>query len=54
MKQIEDMDESEFLNWASGYLLTELGRGEKIRSILYAVITYNTIRLNTQKEKRKK
>lgn len=46
MKDIEQMNEDEFLSWATGYFVISLGQGEKLKSILWFILTNNTIRLN--------
>jgi DNA-binding HxlR family transcriptional regulator len=41
MKKIEDMTFDEMMDYFTGYFLTELGRGEKVRSIIYMIVTWS-------------
>lgn len=38
-KLCKDMDFQEFHDWASGYILLEIGRGNTLRNAVYMVLT---------------
>jgi hypothetical protein len=47
--EIKDMDYGQFLSWATGYFILQLGRGESVRTIVGSILNnFLTIWLQEQ------
>ena len=51
MKKIEDMIFDEMIDYFVGYFLTELGKGKKVKSIIYQIVTWSMSWKQTNDEK---